>query len=116
MCIRDSFQAISRYSIEEIDVDSNSFKLNSDKSLLLSGGEGLVDDVSHDGGFSETTTASFGVDMAIGAVDGPGDSTEAVTFGYSAGIGLETSFTGEDSLSMTIDIGNGNGLVTVLQV
>ena len=58
------------------------------------------------GSFSETTTASFGVDMAIGAVDGPGDATEAVTFGYSAGIGLETSFTGEDSLSMTIDIGN----------
>ena len=107
-----NFQAISRYSIEEIDVDSNTFKLNSDKSLLLSGGEGLVDDHSHDGGFSETTTASFGVDMAIGAVDGPGDATEAVTFGYSAGIGLETSFTGEDSLSMTIDIGNGNGLVT----
>ena len=64
------------------------------------------------GSFSETTTASFGVDMAIGAVDGPGDSTEAVTFGYSAGIGLETSFTGEDSLSLTIDAGNANGLVT----
>ena len=106
------FQAISNYSIEEIDVDSNTFKSNTDKSLLLSGGEGLVDDDSHDGGFSETTTASFGVDMAIGAVDGPGDSTEAVTFGYSMGIGLETSFTGEDSLSATIDIGNGNGLVT----
>ena len=58
------------------------------------------------GSFSETTTASFGVDMAIGAVDGPGTSAEAVKFAYSAGIGLETSFTGEDSLSMTIDIGN----------
>ena len=101
-----NFQAISSYSIEETDVDSNTFKLNSDKSLLLSGGEGLVDDHSHDGGFSETTTASFGVDMAIGAVDGPGTSAEAVKFAYSAGIGLETSFTGEDSLSMTIDIGN----------
>ena len=100
------FQAISNYSIEEIEVDSNTFKLKSDKSLLLSGGEGLVDDHSHDGGFSETTTASFGVDMAIGAVDGPGTSAEAVKFAYSAGIGLETSFTGEDSLSMTIDIGN----------
>ncbi len=100
------FQAISNYSIEENEVDSNTFKLKSDKSLLLSGGEGLVDDHSHDGGFSETTTASFGVDMAIGAVDGPGTSAEAVKFAYSAGIGLETSFTGEDSLSMTIDIGN----------
>ena len=101
-----NFQAISTYSYEETDVDSNTFKLNSDKSLLLSGGEGLVDDHSHDGGFSETTTASFGVDMAIGSVDGPGTSAEAVKFAYSAGIGLETSFTGEDSLSMTIDIGN----------
>ena len=101
-----NFQAISSYSIEETEIDSNTFKLKSDKSLLLSGGEGLVDDHSHDGGFSETTTASFGVDMAIGAVDGPGTSAEAVKFAYSAGIGLETSFTGEDSLSMTIDIGN----------
>jgi len=58
------------------------------------------------GSFSETTTASFGVDMAIGAVDGAGDSTEAVSFNYSMGIGLETSFTGEDSLSATIDVGN----------
>ena len=58
------------------------------------------------GSFSETTTASFGVDMAIGAVDGSGDSKEAVSFNYSMGIGLETSFTGEDSLSATIDIGS----------
>merc|ERR1719198_1944660 len=58
------------------------------------------------GSFSDTTTASFGVDMAIGAVDGAGDSTEAVSFNYSMGIGLETSFTGEDSLSATIDIGS----------
>ena len=60
------------------------------------------------GSFSDTTTASFGVDMAIGAVDGSGDSAEAVSFNYSMGIGLETSFTGEDSLSATIDIGNLN--------
>ena len=61
------------------------------------------------GSFSETTTASFGVDMAIGAVDGSGDSAEAVSFNYSMGIGLETSFTGEDSLSATIDIGSLTG-------
>ena len=34
------------------------------KSPLLAGGEGLVD--SHDGSFSETTTASFSTDFAIG--------------------------------------------------
>jgi len=57
------------------------------------------------GSFSETTTASFGVDMAVGAEDGA--DSEAAAFGYQMGIGLETSFTGEDSLSATIDIGDG---------
>ena len=38
------------------------------EETLLAGGEGLVDDHSHDGSFSETTTASFSVDMAIGAI------------------------------------------------
>jgi len=59
------------------------------------------------GGFSETTTASFGVDMLVGAVDGA--TSETTAFSYQMGIGLETSFTGEDSLSATIDIGNGSG-------
>jgi len=58
------------------------------------------------GSFSETTTASFGVDMLVGAEDG-NSSSEAAYFGYQMGIGLETSFTGEDSLSATIDIGDG---------
>merc|ERR1712146_742929 len=59
------------------------------------------------GSFSETTTASFGVDFLVGAVDGA--SSEATAFSYQMGIGLETSFTGEDALSATIDIGNGSG-------
>jgi len=58
------------------------------------------------GSFSETTTASFGVDMLVGAEDG-NSSSEAAAFAYQMGIGLETSFTGEDSLSATIDIGDG---------
>ncbi len=57
------------------------------------------------GSFSETTTASFGVDFLLGAEDGA--SSEAASFGYQMGIGLETSFTGEDSLSASIDIGDG---------
>ena len=57
------------------------------------------------GSFSETTTASFGVDFVVGAVDGSSVS-EKTEFAYTMGIGLETSFTGEDSLSATIDIGN----------
>jgi len=61
------------------------------------------------GSFSETTTASFGVDFLVGAVDGA--SNEATTFDYQMGIGLETSFTGEDSLSATIDIGNASSVI-----
>jgi len=57
------------------------------------------------GSFSETTTASFGVDFLLGAVDGA--ESEATSFDYQMGIGLETSFTGEDALSATIDIGDG---------
>jgi len=61
------------------------------------------------GSFSETTTASFGVDFLVGAVDGA--SSESTTFDYQMGIGLETSFTGEDALSATIDIGNAASAV-----
>jgi len=57
------------------------------------------------GSFSETTTASFSLDTVFGAVDGGNDATEAVTFDYQMNIGLSTSFTGEDSLDVTIDVG-----------
>jgi hypothetical protein len=59
------------------------------------------------GSFSETTTASFGVEFVVGAVDSEvAGADESVSFDYTMGIGLETSFTGEDSLSATIDIGS----------
>jgi len=64
------------------------------------------------GGFSETTTASFSLDTVIGAVDGGDDSTEALTFDYQMNIGLSTSFTGEDSLDVTIDVGNSTSTST----
>jgi len=59
------------------------------------------------GSFSETTTASFGLDFYLGSTDDD-DSTadDALTFGYSLGIGLSTSFTGEDALAITLDAGN----------
>ena len=101
-----NFDAISSYSKDVVEVDSNSFKPLSSKETLLSGGEGLVDSHDHDGSFSETTTASFGVDFVVGAEDGA--TSEAAAFGYQMGIGLETSFTGEDALSATIDIGDGS--------
>ena len=64
------------------------------------------------GGFSETTTASFSLDTLVGAVDGGNDKTEALSFDYQMNIGLSTSFTGEDSLDVTIDIGGTDGSVT----
>jgi len=107
-----NFNAISNYSDETIGIDIKSFTPSSNDSLLLSGGEGLVDTTDYDGGFSETTTASFSLDTVIGAVDGGNDATEAVTFDYQMGIGLSTSFTGEDSLDVTIDIGGGTADTT----
>ena len=105
---------ISNYSdVESIEL-ANSFDSDQpNKSLLLAGGEGLADTDSYDGGFSETTTASFSVDFAVGAVDGKGVTT-AITDGdedlqavYGFQIDLNTSFTGEDSLDISIDAGNG---------
>ena len=64
------------------------------------------------GGFSETTTASFSLDTVIGAVDGGNDATEAVSFDYQMNIGLSTSFTGEDSLDVTIDVGGTGAAAT----
>ena len=107
---------ISSYSdIETVEVeDSFSFD-DSNENSLLAGGEGLVDDRSYDGGFSETTTASFSVDMYLGSTDSDdgsatlNDFDDSIMAGYSMGIGLNTSFTGEDSLDITIDAGNASG-------
>jgi len=99
-----NLDAISKYSEDNLEINGNLFKQN---NTLLSGGEGLVESEDFTGGFSETTTASFGVDMLVGAEDG-NTSSEAAAFGYQMGIGLETSFTGEDALSATIDIGDGS--------
>jgi len=86
------------------------------EETLLAGGEGLVDDSSYDGSFSETTTASFSADMAIGATDGVAGQ-EAVTASYGFQIDLNTSFTGEDSLDISIDAGNaGSGSLAELDL
>ena len=107
---------IENYSNSESIEFVNSFDDNDlNKTPLLAGGEGLVDTDSHDGGFSETTTASFSADFAIGAVDGKdvtttwtdGDETLQATYGFQ--IDLNTSFTGEDSLDISLDAGNANG-------
>ena len=97
---------VSNYSDETIELDSNTFKsLSTKNSILISGGEGLVDSHDHEGTFSTTTSASFSADFVIGAVDGA--AAEAMTFDYQYGMNLSTSFTGEDSLDLTIETGNG---------
>ena len=97
---------ISIYSdIENIDF-ANSFDDRSDVNTLIAGGEGMVHDHDSDS-FSSTTTASFSADFAIGAVDGSSE-TEALTAGYSFQIDLNTSFTGEDSLDISLDAGNAD--------
>ena len=89
------------------------------EETLLAGGEGLVDS-SYDGSFSETTSASFSVDFAVGAVDGQGitttdkSGTEAISAVYGFQIDLTTSFTGEDSLDVSIDAGNAGGATSPL--
>ncbi|MCR8538722.1 MAG: porin [Prochlorococcus marinus CUG1430] len=80
-------------SIESIDARFNSFEA---------------------GSFSSTTTASFSADMAIGAIDGQGTSPtdplgeEALNAIYGFQIDLNTTFTGEDSLDVSIDAGNAS--------
>jgi len=99
---------ISIYS----DVDSiefaNSFgKVEANDNKLIAGGEGLVSGDSYDGGFSSTTTASFSTDFYFGGVDGGTDATAdpfMLTYGFQ--IDLNTSFTGEDSLDISLDAGN----------
>ena len=65
------------------------------------------------GAFSETTTASFSLDVGLGAIDGQNvtttvtDGDEALTLSYGFQIDLNTSFTGEDSLDISLDAGNG---------
>ena len=92
---------ISNYSdVESIDF-ATSFNndVRTEKSTLLAGGEGLVD-TSTDS-FSSTTTASFGSTFYVGSID-EGADDGVTTFTYDFGIGLSTSFTGEDSLDVAI--------------
>ena len=58
------------------------------------------------GSFSSTTVASFSTDFAFGAVDGK-TNNEAFSLDYGYQIDLTTSFTGEDSLDVSIDAGQG---------
>ena len=105
---------ISNFSeVENLEIVS-SFDKQGKTSQLIAGGEGLVSDISSDS-FSETTTASFSADLAIGAVDG--DATgEAVGAVYGFQIDLNTSFTGEDSLDISLDAGGAQASLDLLDL
>ena len=105
---------ISNYSdIESIEF-ANSFDDNSsNQGPLLAGGEGLVD--SFEGGFTQTTTASFSANFYLGthydddnAAAGADDLDDNVGSGYDFGMELTTSFTGEDALVVEIDAGESS--------
>ena len=71
------------------------------------------------GSFSETTTASFSVDFAVGSLDGRGISTGVmmemkIFIAYGFQIDLNTSFTGEDSLDIlsTLEMTTSSGSST----
>ena len=104
---------ISNYSdLENFELADTFNSDEPNQNLLLAGGEGLGDTPSFDDSFSSTTTASFSADFAIGAVDGKGitstetDGDETLQAIYGFQIDLNTSFTGEDSLDISIDAGN----------
>ena len=99
MCIRDRSASANEVTINDFNAAEEIAVTNS----RVDGLEARFNNLEA-GSFSETTTASFGVDFLVGAVDG--GTSEKTDFAYSGGIGLETSFTGEDSLSATIDIGS----------
>ena len=91
-----SLNDISNYSnLEHIDLANAFVNDEPNNNSLLAGGEGLVDDPSNDGGFSETTVASFSVDSVLGSIDGDA-SSETTSLDFQFNIGLSTSFTGED--------------------
>jgi len=102
-----NLDAISNYYQENIDINSKYFLSDTDnKSLLLSGGEGLVNDAITVDSFSSTTSASFGTNFYVGSVDG--SAAEAVTFTYDFSMDLSTSFTGDDSLDVAVIGGNAD--------
>ena len=69
------------------------------------------------GSFSSTTSASFSVDMAIGGLDGDTNApTEALVTAYGYQIDLSTSFTGEDTLAVAIDAGQGSAALAELDL
>ena len=102
---------VSSYSQVDVEVTQDTFKPLSTKNPLYAGGEGLGQDIVSDfdgDTFSSTTSASFTANMAIGSVDGNANE-EKVGTTYDWALSTITSFTGNDSLDVTINAGRGDG-------
>ena len=67
------------------------------------------------GSFSATTSASFSADMAIGSVENAANQ-ESIQTAYGFSMALMTSFTGDDSLDVTLSGGNGGGALTEFDI
>ena len=97
---------VSEVSVQEKRLIS---EFNSELALL-NGKADVIDSRSSEfeaGSFSTTTAASFSADFAFGAVDGNTSSDKAsLIYGYQ--IDLSTSFTGDDSLDVSLDAGSGS--------
>lgn len=65
------------------------------------------------GSFSETTTATFSADFAVGSYS---ENDKAISAVYGFQIDLNTSFTGDDSFDVSIDAGNGGNALTELDL
>ncbi len=95
-------------------IDRLSNELGSELAIMKGRVDGLEARVNgiEAGGFSETSTVSFSVKMAVGAVDGLGattalpDGNQTVQAQYAFDTKIKTSFTGDDSLEVAIDSGS----------
>ena len=115
-----NFNDVSNYSSSEEVQNISEFDTAKELAVTNSRVDGLEARFNNfeAGAFSETTTASFTADMYIGAVNGDDvtttvtDGDEAIEAYYSFQIDLNTSFTGEDSLDISLDAGNGPGTLS----
>ena len=119
---------VSNYSQVDVSVTQDTFKPLSTKNPLLAGGEGLGQDLpSNDfdvDSFSATTSASFSSNWIIGAVNGLStaasrasfSSLEAVGATYDWGVDLVTSFDGLDSLDVSLKAGEGDAVLTEMDL
>ena len=126
-----NLKEISNYSnLENFEV-TNSFNPAKELAITNSRVDGLEARLNNfeAGSFSSTTSASFSVDFAIGAVDGKDvvkktlanalfvdSSNETTQTAYGYQIDLSTSFTGEDALSVSLDAGAGGSALAELDL